>query len=131
MRFSRLDLFHLGQRPRHAHAGHHVFALGVHEELAVEEVLAGGRVAGEGHAGARRLAFVAEDHALHVDGRPQIVGDALRAAVHLGAMVVPALEHGHDGQVELLQGIVREGSPALFMQHRFEAVARGPRGRRR
>ena len=30
--------------------GHHVLALGVHEVLAVELVLAGGGVAGEGHA---------------------------------------------------------------------------------
>ena len=88
-----------------ADAGDDVFALGVHEELAVEEVLAGGGVAGEGHAGARRLALVAEDHGLHVDGGPQIVRDALRAAIHLGPMVVPALEHGHDGQVKLLHGI--------------------------
>jgi hypothetical protein len=37
---------------RGADAGDHVFALGVDQELAVELVLAGGRVAGEGDAGA-------------------------------------------------------------------------------
>ena len=117
----RHDGLELGERPRHAHAGHHVFALGVHEELAVEEVLARGRVAGEGHAGARRLALVAEDHALHVDGRAQIVGDALGAAVDLGAMVVPALEDRDHRHVQLLDGIIRELLARALAQHLLEA----------
>ena len=49
-------LFHLAissHRQRRADAGDDVLALGIDQELAVELVLAGGRVAGEGDAGAR------------------------------------------------------------------------------
>ena len=45
-----VPLGHFGDGLRRANAGHHVFALGVDEELAVELVLAGGGIAGEGHA---------------------------------------------------------------------------------
>ena len=45
-----------------AHAGDHVLALGVDQELAEELLLAGGGVAGEGNAGAGVIAHVAEDH---------------------------------------------------------------------
>ena len=45
-----VPLRHLGDRLRRADAGHHVFALGVDEKLAVELVLAGRRIARERHA---------------------------------------------------------------------------------
>ena len=88
-----------------AHAGHHVLALGVGQELAHELLLAGGGVAGKGHAGAAVVAHVAEGHGLHVDGGAPGIGDVVVAAVHVGAGVVPAAEHGLDGADELLLGV--------------------------
>ena len=68
---------------RRADAGHHVFALRVLQELAVEGLLAGGRVAGEAHAGGRGFAQVAEHHGLHVDGGAEVVGNLVHLAVVL------------------------------------------------
>ena len=56
-----------------ANARHHVFALGVDEEVAVRLVLARGRVAGEPDAGAAVVVAVAEHHRLHVDGEVPII----------------------------------------------------------
>ena len=117
----RHDVAHLFQGAGVTDAGHHVLALGVHQELAVEEVLAGGGVAGEGHAGAGGLALVAEDHGLHVDRRAQIVRDALGAPVDLGPVVVPALEHGHDGHVQLLERIGGKLLAGVIAQDLLEA----------
>ena len=64
----------LGHGFGRAHAGHDVFALRVDEEFAVEHLLAGGRIAREGDAGAGVLAGVAKDHRLHVDGRAPFGG---------------------------------------------------------
>ena len=91
-----------------ADAGHHVLALGVDQPLAVELVLAGGRVAGEGDAGAGVVAHVAEHHGLDVDRGAPLVGDPLDAAVGDGALAVPALEHRADAAPELLHGVVGE-----------------------
>ena len=91
-----------------AHTGHHVLALGVHEELAEQLLLAGGGVAGEGHAGAGGVAHVAEDHLLHVDGGAPGGGNVVHAAVVDGAGVVPGAEHGPDGAHELIPGVLRE-----------------------
>ena len=89
-------------------AGHDVLALGVLQVVAVDALGAGARVAGERHAGARVQAQVAEDHRDHVHGRAQVGGDALLAAVEDGAGGVPGVEHGVDGQVHLLPGVLRE-----------------------
>jgi len=90
-RHLRHGLLQLGHGLRVAHARHHVLALGVEQELAVEHrlkegtgrrcvwwgrvgfhamfvrvfvYLAGGRVAREGHAAAAAVVHVAEDHGL-------------------------------------------------------------------
>ena len=89
-------------RARGADAGHDVLALGVDQPLAVELVVAGGRVAGEGHAGGGGVAHVAEDHGLDVDGGAPVVGNALDPAVGDGLLAVPALEHGRDAAPQLL-----------------------------
>src|SRR5205807_5266455 len=61
-----VDLGHLllefGDLLGRADAGDDVFALGVNQVLAVEDLFARGRVAREGDAGARVVAHVAEDH---------------------------------------------------------------------
>jgi len=96
----------LVERIRGADARHHVLALGIDQPFAVELVLAGGGVAGEGHARGRVAPHVAEDHALHVDGRAPFVGDALDAPVRDGPLAVPALEDRADRAPELGHGIV-------------------------
>ena len=58
-----------GDLLRGANPGDHVFALGVDEELAVEQVFTRAGVAREGHAGGAAVAEVAEHHGLHVDRR--------------------------------------------------------------
>ncbi len=77
----RVDLLQVLQRHGVADAGDDVLALGVLEVVAVDALLAGGGVAGEGDAGAGVHAEVAEDHRDHVDRRAEVVEDALLAAV--------------------------------------------------
>ena len=108
--------FAAGYGLRGAHAGHDVFALRVHQVLAVDLVLAGGGVAGEGHAGAAVIAHVAEDHRLDVDGGAQVVGDLLAVAVDDGALVVPAPEHRLHAQHELIQRIGGEIDAGDFLK---------------
>ena len=79
----RLDLL------RRADAGDDVLALRVHQELAVEHVLAARRVAREADAGAESLAHVAEHHRLDVDGGAPLGRDAVQPAVADGAVVAP------------------------------------------
>ena len=102
------DLLELDRRARRAHAGDHVLALGVDEELAVELVRAVGGVAREGHAGAGLVAGVAVDHRLDVDRGAPLGGDVVLAAVDDGAVVAPAAEDGADGAPELLARVVGE-----------------------
>ena len=77
----RHDLLERLDRLRGADAGDDVLALRVDEVLAVELLLAGGRVAGERNAGAGGVAHVAEDHALDVDGGAPVGRDVVHAAV--------------------------------------------------
>ena len=48
---------------------------------------------------------VAEHHRHDVDGSAPAVGDVVVTAIHVGAGVVPAAEHGADGLIELDLGI--------------------------
>ena len=107
-------LVELGDGGGSTYAGHHVLALGVDEVLAEEGLLTGGGVAGEGHAGARVVAGVAEHHGLDVDGGAPVVGDLVHAAVHVGAGIVPGAEHGLDGLHQLNLGVLGEVL-ALFL----------------
>ena len=56
-----------GDGLRRAHPGHHIFALGIDQVLAVKCFFAAGRIAGEGDAGGAIGAAVAEYHGLDVD----------------------------------------------------------------
>ena len=102
-----------GDRQRRAAAGDHVLALRVEQVLAVERALAGGRIAAEGHAGARVLAQVAEHHRHDVDRGAHAVGDVVQLPVVDGPAGVPALEHGRDGAPELVQRIAGEVAARL------------------
>ena len=101
-------LAHLGDLLGRADAGHDVLALGVREVLAEEDLLARVGVAREGHAGARVVAHVAEDHRHDVDRGAQVVGDLLVLPVVAGALAEPRGEDRLDGQVELLVGVLGE-----------------------
>jgi hypothetical protein len=94
-----------------AHAGDHVLALRVDEVFAVKDLFAGGRIAGEGDAGAAFVAGVAEDHRLDVDRGAPLVRDVVFLAVNDGALVVPRAEDGPDGAAQLLVRIAREIAP--------------------
>ena len=113
------DGLQFGDILRGADAGHHVFALRVDQELAVERLLAGGRVAREAHARGRRLAQVAEHHGLHVDGGAQVVRNAVHLAIVLGAIVEPGAEHGVARHGELLHGVLRERFAGLLLHQLF------------
>ena len=98
-------LGHLSDGHGGTHAGHHILALGIGQELAHQLLLAGSGITGECNAGAAVVAHVAEGHGLDIDGGAPGVGDVVVAAVHVGAGVVPGTEHGLDGAHQLLLGI--------------------------
>ena len=91
-----------------AHAGDHILALGVEQELAVELLGAGGGIAGESNAGAGGVSHVAEDHGLHVDGGAEHVVDVVHAAIVLGAIVLPGAENRVARHHELIVSVLRE-----------------------
>ena len=114
-----VDLRHLllqsGYRLGIPNPGDHVLALCVGEVVAVQLLRARDRVPGEGNSGAGCLAHVAEDHHLHVDRGPEVVGDALHAPVGLGAVGVPRPEDGVDRLAQLLDGVGGKRAPRLFL----------------
>ncbi len=113
------DMLQLGDGARVADAGDDVLALGVHQVVAVEFLRTVGRVARERDAGGRRVALVAEDHALHVDRGAQVVGDLVLLAVEDCTRVIPAAEHGLDGQLQLHHGVLRELHGAVDDERRI------------
>ena len=104
-----------------ADAGDDIFALRVDEIFAVKNFFAGGRVAGEGDAGAAFGAGVAEDHGLDVDGGAPFVRDVIFLAVNDGAFVVPRAEDGPDGAAQLLVRIAREIAAGAVAHQLLEA----------
>ncbi len=88
-------------------------------------LLAAGRVAGEGDAGAGVRPEVAEDHGADVDGRAEVAGDALLTAVELGAVGVPRVEDRADGEVHLLAGLLREVPAGLLGDDVLEPADEG------
>ena len=97
-----------------AGAGDHVLALGVDQVVALELVLAGGDVAGGGHAGGRATPHVAEHHGDDVHRGAEVVGDAGGAPVVVGALALPRAEHRLGRQPELLDRVVRELAARLL-----------------
>ena len=98
-------LRHFGDGHGGADARHHVFALGVGQKFAEQLLLAGGRIPGEGNAGAAVVTHVAEGHGLDVDGSAPGIGNVVLTTVNVGAGVVPGAEHGLDGAHQLLLGV--------------------------
>ena len=74
---------------RRTDAGDDILALRVHQELAIQLVLSGARVAGERHAGAAVIAHVAEYHHLHIDRRAPAARNIVHLPIINGARVIP------------------------------------------
>src|SRR4029450_7793874 len=91
-----------------------VLALGVEQELAVEALLARGRVTRERHTGSGLVALVAEHHLDDADGRAEVVGDVVRPAIDLRARRVPRLEHRLDGARQLAASVLGKVAPGLL-----------------
>ena len=109
-----VDLGHVGQRHGVADARDDVLALRVLQVVAVHALVATRGVAREADARPGVGAEVAEHHRLDVDGGAEVLGDLLLAAVEHGAVGVPRVEDGADGQVELLARLLGE-RPAGFL----------------
>ena len=113
-------LLHLLEPQRRADARDDVLALRVRQELAVEPLLARRRIAREADAGRRRLALVPEDHLHDVHGGAEVLGDVVRAPVHLRARVVPRLEDAADRARQLVARVLRERVTRLLLVDRLE-----------
>ena len=114
-------LLQLGHRLGRAHAGDHVLALRVDQELAVELLGAVGRIARERDAGPGVVAGVPVDHRLHVDRGAPLGRDVVLAPVDDGAVVHPRSEHGADGAHQLIPGRGREVLAGALLDERLEA----------
>ena len=97
-----------GDRLRVMGPRHDVLALGVEHDVAIEDVRAGGRVAGEQDAGPGVGAPVAEDHRLDGDARAEILGDPLLPAVAQGLLAHPRAEDRLDRAAELRPRVRRD-----------------------
>ncbi len=115
----RRDARLLGDVLGRADARHHVLALRVDEELAIQLLRAGGRIAREGDPGRRGLAKIAEHHGLHVDGSAPARGNAVQLTILDGALVHPGAKHGADRAPELVVGILRERLAELLLNRRL------------
>ena len=111
---------HLGNGHGGTDTGHHVFALGVGQELAHQLLLAGGGITGESNAGAGIVVQVAEYHGHDVHGSAPGVGDVVVTTVNIGTGVVPGTEHGADGFVQLNLGVGGEVLTQLCLVFRLE-----------
>ena len=103
-----VDLFQIGQRHRVADAGHDVLALRVLQVVPVDALRAGGRVAGERHAGAGVHAQIAEHHRDDVHRGAQVGRDPFLAPVDHRPRGVPRVEHRANREVHLLARFLRE-----------------------
>ena len=118
-------VFHLQHGLGGADAGHHVLALSVDQVLAVHHVFASAGVAGEADAGRAIVTHVAEHHGHDIDGGAVglIWSDLEFAAVIDGALAHPRAEHGLNGQLKLLIGVLRERPPGLLLNDFEEQLA--------
>ena len=125
MRASRTD-----DRLGRVRARDDVLALGVEQDVAVEGVLAGRRVAREQHARPGVRAAVAEHHRLDRDARAQVVADPLELAVGTGPVAVPGAEHGLDRAAQLRPTGPRARRRRRRRRGRSCGSGRGSRARR-
>ena len=99
---------HVVDMERRADARHHIFALRIHQELAIEATLAGGWITGERDASSGIFAHVAEHHRHDVDAGAKRVRDAVHAAIIDRLLERPRLPHRLDRTPQLYLWIRRE-----------------------
>ena len=104
----RHHLFEIRDRLRRADAGHHVLALRVDQELAVENFFAGRRIAREADAGRRGFAQIAEHHRLHVRRGADVVRNLFHLAVVRGLGIPPGTEHRVARHRQLILRVLRK-----------------------
>ena len=99
---------------RRADSRHHVFTLRVEQEIAVEDLLARGRIAREANSGARIISRIPKNHLHDIYGGSQQAGDVFHAAIGHGFFRHPGFKHGADGAPELLRRDLPEKAGRVF-----------------
>ena len=110
-----LVLGHQRHCKRRAHTGDNILALRIDQVLAIEDILAIGRVAGECNTCGAVIAHVAIDHRLNIDSGTPLMRNLVLVAVNGGAIVVPTAKDSSNRAFELRHGIIRKHlvGPAL------------------
>ena len=107
MRFRKI-FGHLGDGLRSTHTGNDVLSLCINEILTIEHIFAGSGITSERNAGSRALTCVTKDHGLDVDSGSPGSGNSILLAVNDRSIVLPGIEYGVHGSLELLTWIFGE-----------------------
>ena len=99
---------HFVEMHRRADSRHHVFPLGVEQEVAVKFLLAGAGVASKTDAGPGIVSGVAEDHLDNIDRRPEQACDFLHPAVRHRLFRHPGVEDCANGAPQLFLRVFRK-----------------------
>src|SRR6478672_7609661 len=99
---------------RSANSRHHIFSLGVHQELTIKLLPAGRGIAGEADTGATGLPKIAENHGLNVDRSSQHVINVVDSPVMLGTLVLPGTKNGIARHDQLLFRVLRKVALSVF-----------------
>ena len=105
------------QRFRVADTRHHVLALSVHQEIAINTRFTGGRIPSEGHASTRIITHIAEHHSADVHRRAQRVRNPFAATVNRGPLRIPRTEDCLHCHIHLSARILREITAGLFFNN--------------
>ena len=97
-----------GERLRRTDTRHHIFALGVDEELPVISILACAGVAGKGHACCRGIAHIAKDHSLNIQRCAPRGRNIIEAAIDNRALIHPAAKDRVNRALKLLARVLRK-----------------------
>ena len=107
MRFRKI-FGHLCDGLRGADTSNDVLALCINEILTVKHIFSSGRVTCECNAGPGTLPGVTKDHSLNVDGCSPSGRNSVLLAINNRAVVLPGVEDGRHGSLELLARIFGE-----------------------
>ena len=102
---------HFAQGHGSPNAGHHIFTLSVHQVVAIEDFLAGTRVARKTNARAGSVAGIPEDHVHDIDGRTEETGDFLHTPIGDRLLRHPGTEDRTDCSPQLVDRILRKILP--------------------
>ena len=69
--------------------GHHIFALRIDQEFAIEFFFAGRGIAGKGHTGGRSFPQIAKYHRLHIDRGSPAGRNIMQFTIFDGARIHP------------------------------------------